>query len=95
MTAGAHAHLPSRGRFAAPRASMVSDRAHREGSPDKGSVTATAANDWPPPVGDAQAVRLALSMAASHIRSCITGRVGNVRATSEKPAATNIAMVPV
>ncbi len=37
----------------------------------------------------------ALSMAASHIRSCITGRVGNVRATSEKPAATNIAMVPV
>jgi hypothetical protein len=37
----------------------------------------------------------ALSIAAGHIRSCITGRVGNVRATSEKPAAANIAMVPV
>jgi hypothetical protein len=37
----------------------------------------------------------ALSMTANHIKSCITGRVGNVRATSEKPAAANIAMVPV
>jgi hypothetical protein len=32
---------------------------------------------------------------ASHIMSRITGRVGNVRPTSVKLAATNIAMVPV
>jgi hypothetical protein len=36
-----------------------------------------------------------LGMAAGHTKIRITGRVGNVRATSQKPAATNIAMVPV
>lgn len=40
-------------------------------------------------------VDIALSMNARHIVSRITGRVGNVRATSEKPAVTNMAMVPV
>jgi hypothetical protein len=40
-------------------------------------------------------VDIALSMNESHILSRITGRVGNVRATSEKPAVTNMDMVPV
>lgn len=39
--------------------------------------------------------RLGRSACADHVMSRISGLVGNVRATSEKPAATNIAMVPV
>jgi len=48
----------------------------------------------PPPWAMPRLVDAALSVAARHIKSRITGRVGNVRATSEKPAARNIAMVP-
>ncbi len=35
------------------------------------------------------------TMNAVHTASRITGRVGKVRATSEKPASTNMAIVPV
>lgn len=63
-------------------------------TPYRGRPTSQDVADLRPILGDGL-VAAALSMAAGHIRSCITGRVGNVRATSENPAATNIAMVPV
>jgi len=59
------------------------------------SVTEAGISAWPTQWAIPGRVGHRLRRGQGHLESRITGREGNVRASSEKPAATNIAIVPV